>query len=183
NFEEEEPVATLMRLTGGIGPDRIIDAVGVDAVKPERGPAAKTVKPMENQFEKEVKQVAPETNPKGPNWRPGDAPSMALQWAVEAVAKAGTIAIIGVYPETARSFPIGMAMMKNLTIKMGNCPHRKYLPMLVDLVASGAVDPSNILTKVEPITNVMDAYKAFDARQPGWLKVELLPDGIAMPAR
>ncbi|MGE5480921.1 MAG: alcohol dehydrogenase catalytic domain-containing protein, partial [Chloroflexota bacterium] len=40
NFEEEEPVATLMRLTGGIGPDRIIDAVGVDAVKPERGPAA-----------------------------------------------------------------------------------------------------------------------------------------------
>ena len=36
----------------------------------------------------------------------------ALQWAVEGLAKAGTLAIIGVYPPTMRSFPIGQAMNK-----------------------------------------------------------------------
>ena len=50
--------------------------------------------------------------------------------------------IIGVYPQTARFFPIGMAMNKNLTVKMGNCPHRKYMPMLVDMVRNGTIDPT-----------------------------------------
>ena len=104
-----------------------------------------------------------------------DAPSQALQWAVEALCKAGTLSIIGVYPQTARSFPIGTAMNKNLTINMGNCNHRKYLPMLVDLVQSGVIDPTQILTQTEPMMGAIEAYKAFDAREPGWIKVELLP--------
>jgi threonine dehydrogenase-like Zn-dependent dehydrogenase len=53
-----------------------------------------------------------------------------LLWSVMGLAKAGTLAIIGVYPPTARRFPIGMAMNKNLSLRMGNCPHRKYLPLL-----------------------------------------------------
>jgi len=60
-------------------------------------------------------------------------------------------------------------------MNMGNCNHRKYLPNLVRLVSSGAVDPSTVLTQVEPLTDVIDAYKAFDKRQAGWIKVELLP--------
>jgi threonine dehydrogenase-like Zn-dependent dehydrogenase len=47
--------------------------------------------------------------------------------------------------------------------------------MLVELAANGTVDPTGILTRVEPLTSVIEAYKAFDTRQPGWLKVELLP--------
>jgi threonine dehydrogenase-like Zn-dependent dehydrogenase len=70
-------------------------------------------------------------------------------------------------------------MMESLTIKMGNCPHRKYLPMLVNLVRSGTVRPEKILTKIEPMTHVIEAYKAFDERQPGWMKVELEPALIA----
>jgi len=111
----------------------------------------------------------------GDNWHPGDAPSQALSWAVESVAKAGTMSIIGVYPETAESFPIGTAMEKNLTLKMGNCNHRKYIPMLLDKVVSGVLDPEKVLTNIEPMTNVIDAYKAFDTRQPGWIKVKLEP--------
>jgi len=119
NFEAEDPVEALQRLTGGIGPDRVIDAVGVDATSPESR-ASDDV-----DFEAERDQVAPERNPQGENWIAGDAPSQALRWAVEAVAKAGTISIIGVYPPQMESFPIGAAMNKNLTIKMGNCNHRK----------------------------------------------------------
>jgi threonine dehydrogenase-like Zn-dependent dehydrogenase len=64
-----------------------------------------------------------------------------LIWAVEALAKAGTLSIIGVYPPTVRSFPIGKAMNKNLTVHMGNCNHRQYIPLLIDMVRSGEVDP------------------------------------------
>src|SRR6185437_6125204 len=106
---------------------------------------------------------------------PGDAPSQALEWAVKALAKAGTLSIIGVYPESAKHFPIGTAMMKNLTIKMGNCNHRRYIPMLVELVRSGVMDPAKILTQTEPMITAIDAYKKFDEREPGWIKVELIP--------
>jgi threonine dehydrogenase-like Zn-dependent dehydrogenase len=40
---------------------------------------------------------------------------------VTALAKAGTLSIIGVYPQQAKSFPIGLAMNKNLAVRMGNC--------------------------------------------------------------
>lgn len=69
----------------------------------------------------------------------GDAPSQALEWAIEAVAKAGTVGIIGVYPPNASTFPIGMAMNKNLTLNMGNCNHRASVPILVELVRVGAI--------------------------------------------
>ena len=101
-----------------------------------------------------------------------------LTWAVDAVAKAGTIAIIGVYPESAETFPIGKAMNRNLTIQMGNCPHRRYVPKLLELVRTGAVDPTMILSQREPLSSAIDAYKAFDTRQPGWMKVELVPAAV-----
>ena len=174
NFEEEDPVKTLQRLTGGIGVDRAIDAVGVDAQHAHEGPAAPEAK-QEKEFEEQVETVAPEADPDGEHWVPGDAPSQALDWAVEALCKAGTLSIIGVYPPTAQFFPIGKAMNKNLTVNMGNCHHRKYIPMLVDMVRAGEINPLHILTQTEPLTDAISAYKAFDQRQPGWIKVELEP--------
>ena len=162
NFDHEDPVKMIQELTDGIGVDRIIDAVGVDA---------EAKKPK--QFAEEREKIAPKTNPDGDLWQPGSGPSQVLQWAVEAIAKAGTLSIIGVYPQTATTFPIGKAMNKNLTIQMGNCHHRKYIPKLVEMVRSGAVDPSEILTQIEPVTSAIEAYEAFDLRQPGWIKVEL----------
>ena len=111
---------------------------------------------------------------RGKQWRAGDAPSQVLDWAVKSLAKAGTLSIIGVYPE-GRLFPIGEAMEKNLTIKAGNTPHRKYIPDLVDLVETGAIDPSEILTQTEPLADAIEAYEAFDRRESGWVKVELKP--------
>lgn len=177
NFDREDPVETIVSLTGGAGVDRVIDAVGVDAEHAHEGPAAEEAEKKSTQFQEEVRKVAPRQHHDGGSWQPGDAPSQALQWAVEAVAKAGTIAIIGVYPPTMDVFPIGQAMNKNLTINMGNCNHRRYAPHLIELVRTGAVDPTAILTRVEPLTGVIPAYEAFDRRQPGWMKVELRSAG------
>jgi threonine dehydrogenase-like Zn-dependent dehydrogenase len=171
DFNKEDPVRAIQELTDDIGVDRVIDAVGVDANRPHSGPAAK---PTARKHAKEKERVAPDANPKAGNWEPGDAPSMALSWSVEAVAKAGTISIIGVYGEI-ESYPIGKAMEKNLTLTMGNCNHRRYLPHLVELVRNGTFDPAEILTQTEPMMSVIDAYKAFDKREPGWVKVKLEP--------
>jgi threonine dehydrogenase-like Zn-dependent dehydrogenase len=96
-----------------------------------------------------------------------------LRWAVEVVAKAGTISLVGVYPPTVKQFPIGEAFMKNLTITMGNCNHRKYIPHLVELTRAGVVDPSALVTEVEDVADAVRAYEQFDRRRPGWLKVAL----------
>ena len=176
NFDHEDPVDTLLRLTGGIGPDRAIDAVGVDAVAPSHGPARRTVAARSDQFDQEQRQIAPQTHPVHDNWHPGDAPSLVLSWAVQSLAKAGTLAIIGVYPQAAHQFPVGAAVNKNLTVKMGNCHHRRYIPTLLASVANGTIQPEEILTQSGPLYAAIDAYKAFDTRQPGWMKVKLEPE-------
>jgi len=178
DYEAEDPVQVILRLTGGIGVDRVIDAVGVDASRPHHGPAAASLEAEQRHFDEEQKEVAPTARPQGDNWHPGDAPSLALSWAVQALAKAGTLAIIGVYPQTARVFPIGEAMNKNLTVKMGNCNHRRYIPRLLHLVQSLVIDPAVVLTQTEPLMSAIEAYKAFDMRQPGWLKVKLDPAAV-----
>jgi threonine dehydrogenase-like Zn-dependent dehydrogenase len=177
DFSKEDPVATLMTLTSGIGVDCAIDAVGVDATLPEKGsPAAKALEKTELQaLQEERKEIAAKTKEDGPNWHPGNAPSIALLWAVTGLAKAGALSIIGVYPQTARRFPIGLAMNKNLSLRMGNCPHRKYLPLLLDMVRNGTIDPAQLLTRQEPLMSAIEAYKEFDKRSPGWVKVELQP--------
>jgi threonine dehydrogenase-like Zn-dependent dehydrogenase len=88
NFNEEHPVEALQRLTGGIGPDITIDVVGVDAYHAHQGPAAKLEKAQEQKFAQELAQNNPAGyEPEGGNWVPGDAPSQALQWEIESVAK------------------------------------------------------------------------------------------------
>jgi len=174
DFNREDPVEVLMRMTGGIGPDRAIDAVGLDAVAPTSGPAAKEANKHRAEFNRELKEFAPDANKRGKQWRAGDAPSLVLDWAVKSLAKAGTLSIVGLYPE-AKLFPIGAAMDKNLTIKAGATPHRKYLPHLIDLVASHVIDPAQVLTQTEPLVDAIEAYKAFDRRESGWVKVELRP--------
>jgi threonine dehydrogenase-like Zn-dependent dehydrogenase len=175
NFSREDPVATIRKLTGGIGVDCAIDAVGVDAYTAHEGPAAAQAKAREQDFQEEVKKIAPQTAEKNGHWKPGDAPSQALEWGAQALAKAGTLSIIGVYPQTDQFFPIGMAMNKNLTVRMGNCNHRRYIPRLLDLIESGIMDPARILTQLEPMTSAVAAYEAFDQRRAGWMKVELMP--------
>jgi threonine dehydrogenase-like Zn-dependent dehydrogenase len=172
----EDPVAAIRELTGGIGVDRAVDAVGVDAVRPHHGPAAESTAAIAEQQSQLATQIAGRP-PGGGAWAPGNAPGIVLRWAVEALAKAGSLGVIGVYPPAMESFPTGMAMNKNLTVRMGNCNHRRYLPMLVGMVRSGAIDPSRILTQREGLIDVLDAYEEFDRRRRGWVKVRIVAPG------
>jgi threonine dehydrogenase-like Zn-dependent dehydrogenase len=154
NFDDEDAVGMIREMTRGIGPDRVIDALGVDADSPSDG------------------------GERNEPWQPGSGPTQVAEWAVECVAKAGTVCLIGVYPPTVESFPIGAAMMKNLTIQMGNCNHRKYIPHLVELTRAGTVDPSDLITQIADTHDAIEAYEAFDQRRPGWLKVALDPVSV-----
>jgi threonine dehydrogenase-like Zn-dependent dehydrogenase len=58
---------------------------------------------------------------------------------------------------------------------MGNCNHRKYIPILVEMVRTGAIDPSELLTEVEGITEATGAFRNFDERLPGWIEVAIAP--------
>lgn len=78
-----------------------------------------------------------------------------------------------VHREETRDQPAGAAMNKNLTLRMGNCNHRRYLPRLLDLVVSGVVDPTAFITRHERPTSAIDAYRSFDLREDGWLKTVL----------
>jgi hypothetical protein len=69
------------------------------------------------------------------------------------------LSIVGLYPE-GRLFPIGEALDKNLTIKAGNTPHRKYIPDLVELVESGVIDPVGVLTQTELLTDAIEARRS-----------------------
>lgn len=172
NFAKESPIEVLRELTDGSGPDRVIDAVGVDAT------TAHADRKQKAQFEAEMKAIDPDVKDAQKNWWIGGAPTQALNWAVQSVAKAGTVSIIGVYPPTLESFPVGEMMNKNLTVRTGNCNHRKYLPHLIDLVRSGVIHPEEFFTKRQPLTSVIDAYHHFDQHEEGWLKVKLEPGSL-----
>jgi threonine dehydrogenase-like Zn-dependent dehydrogenase len=176
HFEREDPVEALKGFTGGIGVDRVLDCVGVDANHPHNGHGVKNFFRAPQSITE--KNTTLQSRTRGDNWHPGDAPTQVLDWAVQSLAKAGTLSIVGVYGDSVRRFPIGRAMEKNLSLKMGNCHHRKYIPNLLQLVSSGIVDPARVLTQVEPIDDVIEAYKLFDRRTPGWIKVMLQPQVI-----
>ncbi|KTD17301.1 zinc-dependent alcohol dehydrogenase [Legionella jordanis] len=173
NFNEEEPLAMVKELTNGLGANVVIDAVGIDAYAPEKGPAAKKAAKQKGEFEEELSNLVPAVRNDGPNWIPGNAPSYTLREAVDLVAKCGTVSIIGVYPQNFKVYPIGKAMNKNLKLVMGNCPHRAYIPKLLAMVEAGLIDPTGILTQQEPLTDILEAYKQFDLRKDGWIKVAL----------
>ena len=65
--------------------------------------------------------------------------------------------------------------ISNLTLKMGNCNHRKYIPRLIDFARTGVVDPTQILTETEPLGSAIEAHRQFDLRHRGWTKVKLEP--------
>ena len=175
NYDEVDPIKALKDLSNGFGPDAVIDAVGVDAQGAHSGPAAKRsiMGTIENVIDQKL--VAPQSVMFGDQWRQGDAPGQVLMWAVEAVRKSGVVSIIGVYPQTAKFFPVGLAMQKCLSVRMANCSHAKYIPMCLKAIAETGFRPSQILSSKQFLGSAIDCYKHFDKREPGWIKVELEP--------
>ena len=172
DFNAEDPVEVVKELTGGVGVDAVIDAVGVDADDRSADPAA-AARRAGRQFEAEVEQVGARRRPQGDQWVPGDAPP-GRRWAVEAVAKAGRIGIIGVYPPHLDPLPDRRGDEQE-----PHDPHGQLQPPLGDTRRSSISSPRACSTRRRSSpsrsrsADAIDAYEAFDRREEGWLKVEL----------
>lgn len=145
----------LLDLTGGIGPDICIDAVGMEA----HGYYA-----LESAYDKIKTNLFMETE------RPH-----ALRQAIECCRKAGTVSIPGVYGGFADKIPLGALMNKGLTIKTGQTHVHKYVPRLLDYIRQGKIDPGFVVTHRLPLSQAPHAYDIFRAKQDNCIKVVLDP--------
>jgi len=155
NMHDEYVYERLLDLTGGIGPDVCIDAVGMEA----HGYTA-----METIYDKIKTNLFMETE------RPH-----VIRQAIECCRKGGTVSIPGVYGGVADKIPLGALMNKALTIKTGQTHVHRYVPELLDHVRHGRIDPSFVVTHRIPLSQAPHGYKIFREKQDGCIKVVLDP--------
>jgi threonine dehydrogenase-like Zn-dependent dehydrogenase len=144
----------LKTLTGGLGPDSCIDAVGMEAHGAH----------MDYWYDK-AKTVA---------FLATDRAS-ALRQAIHCCRKGGTVSIPGVYGGFIDKVPVGAAFQKGLTLKMGQTHVHRYLPTLLQYIESGAIDPSFVVTHRAPLEDAPQLYRTFRAKKDGCVKVVLKP--------
>lgn len=150
NYEDADVIDELKLRTGGRGPDRCIDAVGMEAHGSD----------LLSYMDKVKTNLLLET----------DRPA-ALRQAIQACRKGGTISIPGVYGGIIDKVPFGAAFGKGLTMKMGQTHTQKYMPLLLDLVLEGKVDPSFVITHRLTLDDAPSAYRKFQKKEDGFVKV------------
>ena len=156
NFAEDaDIVEQLKQLTGGRGPDAVIDAVGMEAWHGHGAVAA-----MDR-----VKQAARLETDRG----------LALRDAILACRPAGIVSVIGVYGGLMDKFPTGAFMNKGLTMRTGQCHVQKYLRPLYEHVKNGDIDPSFVITHRLPLGEAPNGYETFKHKQDECVKVVLKP--------
>lgn len=95
--------------------------------------------------------------------------------ASQAVRKAGTIQITGVYGGRYNGFPLGDIFQRNVDIKTGQAPVIPYMPFLYNLISEGKVDIGDVITHVLPLDQAKHGYEVFDTRTDNCIKVILKP--------
>jgi threonine dehydrogenase-like Zn-dependent dehydrogenase len=156
NFDEDaDIVERLKELTGGRGPDAVIDAVGLEA---ESGHA-----PL--QALERVKQATRQETDSG----------AALRDAILACRPGGIVSVIGVYGGLMDKFPMGALMNKGLTVKSGQCHVHRYLKPLYEHVKKGNIDPSFVVTHSLELGEAPNGYETFKHKQDQCVKVVLKP--------
>ncbi len=136
NFEKVNVGEALKEMTGGRGPDSVMDAVGMES----HGLG------LEGFYDKAKQVVRLET----------DRPHALRQ--MMACRKGVTLAIMGVYGGFVDKLPMGAAMNKALTFRMGQMFGLKYIPKLVEHILNGDVDPSAVLTHRLPLPLPLDYH-------------------------
>jgi threonine dehydrogenase-like Zn-dependent dehydrogenase len=156
NFAEEpDVVEQLKELSGGRGPDAVIDAAGMEA---SHGHG------VLHAYDR-VKQAAKlET----------DRPH-ALRDAILACRPGGIVSVVGVYGGVLDKFPAGAWMNKGLTLKTGQCHVHRYLRPLYERIRDGDIDPSFVVTHRIGLDQAPDGYETFKHKQDDCVKVVLKP--------
>ncbi len=155
DFQKQDVYETLMEMTRGRGPDRCIDAVGAEAH------AAGTLAELVDST-KAAAGLATDR-------------SYALREAIMCCRKGGTVSIPGVYIGFPDKIPMGAAMNKGLTFKMGQTHVQRYTKPLLDKIANGEIDPSFVITHHVPLSQAPDAYRMFRDKKDGCIKVVIHP--------
>jgi threonine dehydrogenase-like Zn-dependent dehydrogenase len=156
NFDEESVVERLNELTNGKGPEKCIDAIGMEAhVTPSQPDTvvdrAKQMLMMES-----------------------DRPHV-LREMIYVCRPAGVISIPGVYGGLVDKIPMGQLMNKGLTIRTGQTHVNRWTDDLLRRIEEGQIDPSFVITHTVGLDDGPEMYKVFRDKQDSCIKVVLKP--------
>lgn len=155
DYEQVDVRSELLEMTGGRGPDRCIDAVGLEAHH-GTGPI--------HAYDR-TKQAVRAVTDRG----------FALRQAITCCRSGGTVSVMGVYGGFMDKFPVGSWMNRSITLKSGQAHVHRYLRPLYDLIEQGRIDPSFILTHTLPLDEAPRGYEMFKNKDDECLKVVLKP--------
>jgi threonine dehydrogenase-like Zn-dependent dehydrogenase len=153
--EDDVNVSTALKdLTGGVGPDACIDAVGLEAHMGDIKGLFDTVKTA----------LMLETD------RPG-----VLRQAINAVRKGGTLSIPGVYGGLVDKVPFGAAFGKGITMKMGQTNMHNYMKPLLERIEKGQIDPSYIISHRITLDQAPAMYEIWRDKKENVTKIVIDP--------
>ena len=155
NFSDEDIYEKLSEMTGGMGPDACIDAVGLEA-------HGTTIDALYDRA-KAALYLATDR-------------SHALRQAIRACRKGGTVSVPGVYGGFLDKFPFGAAFAKGLTFKMGQTNVHKYLRPLLSLIQNNRIDPSFVITHRLTLEDAASGYETFKNNKDECIKVVMKPE-------
>jgi threonine dehydrogenase-like Zn-dependent dehydrogenase len=155
DFKEIDVYDAIRDKTDGRGADATIDAVGTE---PETTASADSVLDR-------VKTAL---------FMGTDRPHV-LRQAIHCTRNFGTVSIVGVYGGLLDKVPMGSAINRGLTFKMAQTPVQKYLPMLMERIEKGEIDPSFVITHRAGLEEGPELYKTFRDKQDGCIKVVMKP--------
>jgi len=155
NFEETDISDALMTMTGGIGPDAVIDSVGLES----HGLFVDNI----------VDQI------KASTFLGTDRPH-ALRQAIVACRKGGRVSVPGVYGGLIDKFPFGSIMEKGLTLKTGQTHVQRYLPGLLSAIMEDKIDTTFMISDRMALEDAPEGYRKFHDEQNSCTKVVLKPD-------
>lgn len=159
NFEESQTYEALMEMTGGLGPDACIDAVGLES----HGLFVDNV----------VDQIKASTFL-------GTERPHALRQVIVACRKGGRVSIPGVYGGFVDKFPMGALMEKGLTVKTGQTHVQRYMPALLSAIMEGEIDTTFLISHHLPLEQAAEGYAMFHDKQNEVTKIVLKP-GMEIP--
>jgi threonine dehydrogenase-like Zn-dependent dehydrogenase len=156
NFVDESVVERLNEITGGQGPDKCIDAVGMESHISLGQPDT-----LYDRF----KQMTMAENDRG----------HVLREMIYVCRPGGVISVIGVYSGLVDKFPIGLAMNKGLTFRMAQAHVNRWTDDLLKRIEEEQIDPSFVITHERPLSDGPEMYRTFRDKQDGCVKVVLRP--------
>ena len=157
NFQLESVLERLGELTHGRGPDKCIDAVGLEA---------HATHTLDSMMDRAMQAVMMES----------DRPHV-LREMMYVCRPAGTLSIPGVYGGLVDKIPFGAAMNKGLTIRTGQTHVNRWTEELLGLIQEGDIDPSFVVTHTCSLEQGPAMYRAFCEKEDGCIKVVMKPDG------